>query len=142
MIANSPPSGESDSLYTLVLQSRTKVPVWSLVPKEHKVIALKNHLLTLLTVFLFSLLCLLKGHHPNGSEVFRGGLGFSLAQEMSLKLQFDWISCSSHYQWLKADSPPCQGEECGCLPSNSFLEHLNRIQRDFLMPLHINSLLL
>lgn len=61
------------------LQPRTKVPVSNLV-KEQQVITLKNHLLLLLTLFLFSPLYLIKGNYLNGSDVFRGELGPYLAQ--------------------------------------------------------------
>lgn len=94
----------------LAWQSRTKVPVWSMVPKE-QVIILKNHLLPLLIVF-FSPLYLIKGNYLNRSDVFRGELGLYFAQLKSQRLWFDWISCSSCYQWLWADLPWSNGQEC------------------------------
>lgn len=84
-------------MHILALQCRTKVLVWSLAPKEQLVISLKDHILPLLTDFLFSPLYLLKGN-LNGREVFKGELGCNVAHEMSLKHQFDWISCRFHYQ--------------------------------------------
>ena len=66
-------------MYTLALQSRTKVSLWNLIPTEQQVITLKSHLLLLLTIF-FSPLYLTKGNYLNGREVLRDELGLYFAQ--------------------------------------------------------------
>lgn len=66
-------------MYTLALQSRTKVSLWNLIPMEQQVITLKNHLLPILTVF-FSPLYLTKDNYLNGREVLRDELGLYFAQ--------------------------------------------------------------